>query len=251
MIRMGRLLPGAQPLGIGITGAHRGIVRIGTDEDVTAIVKPGPFGAIAAELFVAMLARDVALPVPEPILVFDPAGRSLMAGSIDMEYPNLCAAFPNLDAANDSDLDKLCTKIKDWQDHPLAAAFDEWIANVDRNIKNLLWDGNTFILIDHAMSLEQQPRGAPDVNKLVVALLRVVTDEVGRRRLLKQMTRNGLTFDELFVENAAKHLGGLNADMITAFSPRFEDFLKRRLPIIDQMFKARFPNGQQLLIQTS
>jgi len=153
MIRMGRLLPGAQPIGIGISGAHRGIVRIGADEDVTAIVKPGPFGTIAAELFVAMLARDVSLTVPEPILVFDPVGYRLMAGSIDMEYPNLCAAFPDLDANVASDLGKLCAKIQEWQCHPLVAAFDEWIANVDRNINNLLWDGSDFILIDHAMSV--------------------------------------------------------------------------------------------------
>lgn len=251
MIRMGRLLPGAQPLGIGLSGAQRGIVRIGADEDVTAIVKPGSFGAIAAELFVAMLARDIALTVPEPILVFDPAGDRLMAGSIDMEYPNLCAAFPDLDVSIASDLDKLCTKIKEWQYHHLAAAFDEWIANVDRNIKNLLWDGIGFILIDHAMSMDQHPPECTDANKLVTALLRVVTDEFGQRRLLKQMESAGLTFDEPFVDNASQHLSALSTNPIAEFSPQFETFLKGRLPILENLFKARFPNGQQLLRLTS
>jgi hypothetical protein len=177
-------------------------------------------------------------------------GKNTNTGFLDMEYPCLSVAFPGLDVSKSDDVDKLCTKIKDWQEHPLAAAFDEWIANVDRNIGNLLWDGNSFILIDHAMSLEQQPAGMPDENKLVTALLRVITDELGRRRLLKQMTRNGLTFEELFVKNAAQQLDALDARMISDFAPRFENFLKHRLLIIDQMCKARFPNGQRLLIQT-
>ena len=250
MIRMGRLLPGAMPIGIGISGARRGVVRISPDEDVTTIVKPGSFGEIAAELFVAMLAREIALPVPEPVLVYDPEGSAFLCGSIDIELPNLCTAFPLMNPNNVDDLNLLIAKIKDWSDHPLAAAFDEWIANVDRNIKNLLWDGAGFVLIDHAQSMQQNTPGIPDANKIVLALLTVITDDVGRRRLLKQITKNGLTFDDIYIENAANHLGSVGVTMIAGYSIEFDNFLKNRLPIIEQLIRARFPMGQQLLIQS-
>ena len=249
-IRFGRLLPGAQPIGIGISGAQRGIVRLSAGDDITAIVKPGTLGQIAAELYIASLAKELGLEVPEPILVLDPNGNRLLAGSVDVALPNLCVAFPTLDPNNVADLRQLATIVSNWPEHLNVAAFDEWIANLDRNLNNLLWNGSSFILIDHSMSLQQQTSGMPDANKLVVLLLFLITDDVGRRRILNQMSKAARTFDESQAAHATHCLGGVPVAPISSLASGFDDFLKNRLPIIGDLIKARFPGGQQILVST-
>ena len=42
------------------------------------------------------------------------------------------------------------------EEYPSVIGFDEWIANGDRNLGNLLWDGEKdFYLIDHGLSMDE------------------------------------------------------------------------------------------------
>ena len=251
MIRLGRLGKGAKPIDIGVSGARRGPVRIGALEHVTAIVKPGTFGQIAAELFAATLAREHGMRIAEPILVFDPEAKELLAGSIDLDLPNICIAYPDLDPTVTADFEVLMQKIKAWPEHAMLCAFDEWIKNFDRNIKNLLWDGAGCTPIDHAMSLNQHNPHMKDANKLVTSLFSVIPDDVGKRRLCNQMKRSALAFDEACLTESTLQLSLIGYPLISEFAPIFDSFLKDRLPLLDRIIKARFPYGQLLLIQST
>lgn len=86
-IQAGILLAGARPVGHGINGALRGFAIIG-DSEIQVIVKYLSDRELLCEVLCAQLGRELNLPIPEPILIFDAEGKP-MFGSVDIGYPNL------------------------------------------------------------------------------------------------------------------------------------------------------------------
>lgn len=58
MIRMGRMIPGAIPLGVGISGAIEGMAAF-DDGELKVIAKALPEQEIATEIFCSLVAREI------------------------------------------------------------------------------------------------------------------------------------------------------------------------------------------------
>jgi hypothetical protein len=168
ILRTASLVAGSEtPAGDGITGALRCVLLLDDQSKRAAILKRGPIGEVAAEAFCALLLRAWELPVPEPFLINE--GAAVSFASADIGYPNLKQALgvsgippgPGLDAAILTASALACSL----RTSPLAAACDEAIDNRDRNLGNILWNGESESWIDHAGCVGMGTR-LPDVNKL-------------------------------------------------------------------------------------
>jgi hypothetical protein len=156
------------PAGDGQTGAMRCVIVLPDGTRRAAILKRGAVGEIAAEAFAALVLSAWGLPVPEPFLVNEAHGLSF--ASSDVGYPNLKKrlAFDSLPDGPAKDAAiliavQLAVKLPTT---PLALAADEAIDNRDRNLGNILWDGQAEAWIDHALALGEYPASYPDKNKL-------------------------------------------------------------------------------------
>lgn len=156
------------PAGDGLSGAMRCVIVLPDGTRRAAILKRGPVGEIAAEAFAALVLTAWGLPVPEPFLVNEKTGPAF--ASSDVGYPNLKKRLA-LDSLRDGPAKDAAMRIAvqlaiQLPTTPLAAVVDEAIDNRDRNLGNILWDGQAEAWIDHALALGEHPIGYPDRNKL-------------------------------------------------------------------------------------
>ena len=140
----------------GVRGSVRGFVSL-AGGIVDAYVKVVPPREIAVECVCALLARQLNLEAPEPLIVFVPAALSgtaadsLAFGCITVSHGNLRPWFAQI---GDSAMKR---RLRAWTELVPAACFDEWIANHDRHGGNILYDGrDRFWLIDHGMAVAQE-----------------------------------------------------------------------------------------------
>lgn len=101
---------------------------------------------------------------------------------IDVSYPNLLQRVgwsQNLPPQVKKVLEVSAARlVASFEQTPLALAADEAIQNLDRNLGNILWDGNAVAWIDHERALGASPQPMLDLNKL--ALLAVASGEHDR-----------------------------------------------------------------------
>lgn len=147
-LRIGVFLDGARPVGEGIRGALRGFALL-ENEEVPVIAKYLSERELLCEILCAQLGRELDLPIPEPLLLFD-GNKQPVFGSADIGYPNLNHFIQNQQSSN-----VILNKLKKWVHLQSASFFDELIFNADRHCGNLLYDGNAFHLIDHGLTLHQ------------------------------------------------------------------------------------------------
>lgn len=119
---------------------------------------------------------------------------------------------------------------------PLAIAADEAIDNRDRNMGNILWDGNEVAWIDHALSLGQRP-DYPDVNKLCMMVIQCNQHE----RVAPAAVGRALALDRTLATPAGAALPlALSGGSLAAYvAPRMAMLASRVL--------ARFPQPADLL----
>jgi hypothetical protein len=224
------IIPGTEtPLGIGITGAIKCLVRLPDGSMKSAIVKNMSPQAVAAEAFCALLLRGWGLSVPEPAIVSSP----LAFASMDVGYPNMMQKIgwndsfsPSIKAA----LERACAElVSTFPETPLALAADEAIENRDRNLGNILWDGTNVSWIDHERSLGVTP--LPDANKLAnMALMSSNTATVQHAAVSIARTLNAESI------KAAGNEGAAFPDS-AAFAMRVADNLQQ----LAEAVLARFP----------
>lgn len=250
MIRKALLLPGSSPVGIGITGAQRGVADTG-DETIAVIWKPVPTAELAAELFCAVLARELALPAPEPFLLFDPVEGRYLFGSADLEYPNSLRRF-NVNPSNPSFAAVAALKsiIVGWSRAREVAAFDEWIHNRDRNLGNLLYVTNDeFAIIDHGKSLDVDP-SYPTANTLCSILADECADPRALRSLLKSMQRVAAAFDMMHAESPYASLQATGQPEHVTLAEEFYKVVEDRLNDLPTLLNNRLPGQHGLLISS-
>lgn len=156
-IEVATLLPGASPFSDkNINQTWKGHVRTLNDTVVVfaKIIEPRE---ICVEAFCAILGREVGLPIPKPFLILAdsetldiiPSGQhALMFGSEDAAYPSF---------RRYADCQEAYEKLQNFKASLDVGVFDEWIANHDRNVGNILYDGgDDFLFIDHGLAL---PKG--------------------------------------------------------------------------------------------
>ena len=116
-----------------------------------------PIRKTIAEAVCASVGRDIGLPIPEPYLIqvtpeLLPESRVVQHGQIAFALRDVGAtahSFAHFMNLGDPAALRAWKKWKRFEDTLL---FDEWTANDDRNYKNVLFDGD-FWLIDHAEAL--------------------------------------------------------------------------------------------------
>lgn len=251
MIRKALLLPDSQPVGVGINQAHRGFADTGT-ESIAVIFKRVPEPELAAELFCAVLARELALPAPEPFLLFDPVDGSYLFGSADLEYPNALRQFKFDPAAPDeAALEVLRQAVTSWSRLKEVAAFDEWIHNRDRNLGNLLYAGpDEFAIIDHGKALDIDSN-YPSQNILCAILSEACDDDRALRALLKSLQRVASSFDMMHAESPYAGLCATGVATHTTSAESFYQLVEERLDMLATLLNNRLPGQQGLLISTS
>lgn len=229
MIAIATLVPDTlQPAGIGTRNAQIGTVELRGNRHRAYLKKLSP-EATAAECFCALILRGWGLDVPEPILVEYQGDQWF--GSLDAGYPNIKKrlriddALP--EAARKTLLIAASALVSSFASTPRALAADEAIANGDRNLENILWDGDEPAWIDHERALGL-PEGS-DQNKL--ALMAMAAGRV--EDVQRGAVAAALTLARDIVEDISKGLP-FEAD-------RFAELVNRRLASLGNLVVARFP----------
>lgn len=154
-VQVGLMLPGAKAFhDRNVNPTWKGHVK--THEAVlVAYIKKVTLQDLYVECVCAIIGRSLGLPIPKPIIVkvtnsvFEeiPDGEFVLAfGSEDAGYPSFRRYSQSEEA-----LEKLKTYSKALD----VGVFDEWIANWDRNVGNILYDGgNDFSFIDHENAID-------------------------------------------------------------------------------------------------
>lgn len=245
-IETGVLLPGAEPFSdSNINQTWKAHVRTDTATTVVYAKLINP-REICIEAFCAILGRQLGLPIPKPFLILAdsdslpiiPVGEyALMFGSEDANFPSF-RRYANCQQSY--------ARLQNFKATLDVGAFDEWIANHDRNIGNILYDGgNEFLFIDHGLAIPAglNPLLPAKDNNIIRALfsiksdfekfkdLRTTSQDITPAyRLLKLDDVMGLTrSSEYLSENETKNV---------------VDFLNNRLSVIDSLIKCRLGISQ-------
>lgn len=154
-VKVGLLLPGATSFDdSNVNPTWKGHVKT-HDSVVVAYVKQVTVQELYAECVCAVIGRSLGLPIPKPIIVkvthatFEgiPEGEFALAfGSEDAGYPSFRRYSKSEEALE---------KLRNYSKALDVGVFDEWVANWDRNVGNILYDGgDEFSFIDHENALD-------------------------------------------------------------------------------------------------
>lgn len=239
-IGVARVLAGTEtPAGDGVTGALRCVLVFPGGERRSAVLKRGPAEQVAAEAFCGLLLRAWGLPVPEPVLVGD--GETVSFASIDVGYPNLKKRLSVPDRVEGPVAELLtriaCNVAATFKSTPLAVACDEAIDNRDRNLGNILWDGNEEAWIDHAFAVGVGA-SMPDVNKLCIMVRGTPKEDEVRRGSVA----NALIMSKEEPDRAAFAIGEQGVD-----GAAMAGVVAVRLSALASRVLARLPGPSDLL----
>lgn len=166
---------------------------------VPVYVRIGPPRMLVAELVCGRLARQLGLPAPEVFLVTVPAGTLSGSQLLPLDADHLCVGTFDLGGEDFAQLlshdAPACQAIlAAWPHLGHVLAFDEWTANLDRNLGNLVYAARQVHIIDHAEGLGGHVCDVEALAKLVNVMLVnklgdlfVVANDRQKNRLLKQL----------------------------------------------------------------
>jgi hypothetical protein len=160
IIEVATVLRGAQPFNTGnVNATYVGQILLQDGAIRQAIIKDLDARELANELMAAAIALTVGLPMPTPYVAASPVGslpsnkgpiiqgRQLTFATVDANTPSLrqlvlYRGIPNFPA--------LISELLNWPGIGLLYAFDSFVANIDRNLGNVLFGGASRVLaIDH------------------------------------------------------------------------------------------------------
>lgn len=145
MIRVARMVAEIGAADEGIHDAWRCLIRFADGASAEAYVKDIPPRRMVAEIVAATLADHLGLPVAEPVLVVK--DNAALLGSVAI-------AARTFRVALEANGELALTRLRAWSSLMAACGFDDWIANPDRHMGNLLHDGGkAFWLIDHEFAM--------------------------------------------------------------------------------------------------
>jgi hypothetical protein len=211
-------------------------VRFGNDSIQRAVVKSLPLVNLAAELFCAVLLRGWGLSVPDVAIV---RGEPLRFASLDSGYPSLKQRIgwsESLPPAVKQILEMHGARlVAGFADTPRALAADEAISNRDRNLGNIVWDGDAVNWIDHERVLNLHE--LPDRNLLAER----VTITGNAKRLQEAAVAIALTLGKQAVDSALHECSTLDD------ANGFADQIAKRLSPLASLVLKRFPQPDDLL----
>jgi hypothetical protein len=233
MIRTGRIVSFIGPAGNGKFGAqHVKIAFRGIRYEISAYAKLLNDLEFLIELMTALMGREMGLPIPEPVAAVSEREEVWFA-SVDVKFPDLSRHLTVLNdqIQNTEQNIEVFRLLANWPAIQHAIGFDEWIANDDRNIGNVLFDGkDKFFLIDHnrAMRPPFAPK-APVKNALLNTKLAFTPDELGRHRLKHQIETITKDFDPELPQTIADRLRAQIRKLDDTILNSMVDFLNQRL----------------------
>lgn len=212
--------------------------------------------AIVAELICGCIARALDLPAPEVYLVTVPPATLPAWSMASHNRATLCVAtrdiggttFTQLLARDERAYLPLLTR---WTALSKVTAFDEWLANVDRNMGNLLYVAQTLHIIDHAdafggASRQLYPLGEMTAMSFENKLGRIMQAlDVGHRdqmlRDLQQWILGSISGVDL-----AMLVNGAVTDALCEPQDKIEllDFIQTRLTLTHQLLCNRLGHPQ-------
>jgi len=240
-IKIGVMLPGATIFNDqNVNQTWRAHIK--THENITvAFVKKIPFRELYIESLCALLGKNIGLPIPQPYIV-------KVTHECFSEIPErqFCLAFGSEDAGYPSfrryaQSEEAFEKLKEFSKTTDIGIFDEWIANYDRNLGNILYDGtDTFSFIDHehALPVALQPSEPASDNQILRAIYSIKS-EFEKFSLCKKLNENilplysSLQLDNLLEKTLATHY----IDSKTATDIIF--FLHQRIDCLNNLVKLR------------
>ncbi|CAH1589457.1 HipA family kinase [Vibrio rotiferianus] len=190
-VELATMLPGAVPFkDSNRNPTWRAHIRV-ESQTKAAFVKLIEPRAIFVECACALLGRALGIPIPKPAIVlitsesldcFKEGQYVLAYGSEDVRHPSFLRMFSD-------DYDEA---FKLLSQHPKlldVSLFDEWIANSDRNMANMLYGGSNHVyFIDHELAIPTELGSdcAADDNQLLRAYFSE-TSEFEKHKIKKQV----------------------------------------------------------------
>jgi len=144
---------GSNPLWTGFVSTNQG-------EFPAYIKKCRHQDGLCIEIISSLLGLMLNIPIPKPILVLvEPGHPQIVVDKPTLLFGSQMYDMPSFERfLMDHQLSEEC--LLEYSDLHSIVAFDELIANPDRNNANILYDGDSFRFIDHekAFSAKQDPR---------------------------------------------------------------------------------------------
>ena len=213
------------------------------DKLADAYVKVVPKHQIVREVLCALIAQAVGLPVLHPgVVMLDGAA---FATAERYAFGTLAADHRQLQGIRDDAV--LRSQLSRWRHLTLAIAFDEWIANGDRTVDNLLFRGaSDFVLIDHgeAIPSEMAADGAAINHLARLAYADVNRDEEQVAVHRVQQAAVGFANVDLKAIETASLAGNWDPDGMLSECCRF---LNDRLTYLDDLIARALGVPQQTL----
>ena len=228
---------------------------------VPLYIRLGEGGALVAELMCGRLARELQLPTPDVFLVAAPAGRLPRSKYVHSEGMTLCVGTLDIGGKTFSQLlaedpDAAMPLLRDWPELGRVAAFDEWLANPDRNTGNLIYVAQTLHIIDHAEAFGGGSRELFPLSELTDAAFTNVLGEMVERAFDLDRKHGLLAQTLQWLSAVASHIdiGQVVATtrMEHWLSPAAKDellnFIKARLAITHALLCNRLGHPQLKLL---
>lgn len=143
------------------------------DRDVRVYAKRMSPDKVAAELYGALLAQLAGFSCPQPGLAWDDKSKKWWFTSEAQKSPDLSRRFAVEDTVGPAQTHAVWRAFE-WLSEkpgfPALVAWDEWANNRDRNLQNILVDGDGFGIIDHDQAFNCHDPELADVNKMAQAV---------------------------------------------------------------------------------
>ena len=242
MIKYGRVIADIKKSENGIFGATLSKVYFPDfNAEISAYTKNLSPQDVLVEVFCSLVGIQLGLPIPEPMIAASKDGKSLLFASSKIEFPDLTHKL-DFDISNNVILTEQSVEtlgfLLRWQFMSCAITFDEWIANPDRNMGNILWNGiDEFFLIDHNMAMRPKFTANEPIepNQLMAAKLLINNDELSKQRLRQEIS--------LIISNLNSYLPKGIATKLVCDYPVFStlgidkmvEFLENRIKYLSQI----------------
>ncbi len=115
----------------------------------------GSAHALVAELVCGCLAHQLNLPAPEVFVLEIPSGSLQQSILVKSDQSAVCVATRDLGGETfhqflNGNGNAAIHLLRQWPELGKVVAFDEWTANIDRNLDNIIYAATTLHIIDHA-----------------------------------------------------------------------------------------------------
>lgn len=228
------------------------------DADIPVYFRVCSRASVAAELACSVIGRALGLPIPEPFAVIVDKGVLPKSKRLDQRAPAQyvfgCLNVGGRDFAQllNEDSDFALEMILRWKDLVPVTTFDEWLANTDRNLGNILFVARSLWLIDHADAFGGAQRNLYPLRELSVQSFenKLATFiehqfDVGARRKHLDEARGWLAARASTI-NAAQAIDAASLAMWLTEGQQTElvDFITERLTITHSLLCTRLGHPQ-------